>query len=588
MSGWLKSIFPLASRLSTYGRDDFVGDLIAGVIVAIMLVPQGMAYAMLAGLPPQTGLYASTIPLFLYGIFGSSNTLAVGPVAMVSLLVVSGVGELATPGSAEFIGYGLTLALLVGLMQIGMAVMRMGFLVNFISHPVLAGFTSAAAIVIGFSQVKHLLGVKVETGEYPFQLIAGTVAAAGGFNPATLAIGAGSVAALLAIAKGGAALLERLGIGKAIATALSRTGPLIVVASTAALAGILGLDGEAGVSVVGTIPAGLPGLTFPSLNLESLRGLLPLALVITLVGYLESISVAKALAARRREKVDANRELFALGAADIGASLTGGYPVTGGFSRSLVNFTAGARTPVATLVTAVLVAISVTFLTPLFHFIPKAALAAIILVAVAGLVDIRTPVRLWRYSRADATALVITFAAVLGLGIESGILVGVVSTGIMLMWRTSRPHIAEVGRVGTSEHFRNVNRHDVTRTPGLLAFRFDESLSFANAPFLEHWIQERVADRHDIHSVLMIGSGINDIDSSGLEMLESLIRELKTAGVALYFAEFKGPVTDRLIAAGFDPEFLQHHIFLSTHVAVETIADRPLGATRISPVAARP
>ncbi|MGI9516302.1 MAG: SulP family inorganic anion transporter, partial [Pirellulaceae bacterium] len=342
---WLTTISPLASRLAGYRRADFTGDLIAGLIVAIMLVPQAMAYAMLAGLPPQVGLYASIVPLLLYSFFGTSNSLAVGPVAMISLLVVAGVGQLATPGSAEFISLCLTLALLAGVLQILMSVFRLGFLVNFISHPVLVGFTSAAAIVIGFSQVKHLIGVPIESSEYPVITIANTLSSLSQSNLATLAVGIVSIVLLVFFARGLAPLLEKIGLSTSSASTISKIGPLVAVVLGALVVGSLQVHDSANVAVVGEIPAGLPGLTMPDLSMEAIRSLLPLALVITMVGYLESISVARALASRRREKVDANRELFALGMADIGAAFTGGYPVTGGFSRSVVNYSAGVRTP---------------------------------------------------------------------------------------------------------------------------------------------------------------------------------------------------------------------------------------------------
>ncbi len=565
---WLTTISPLAATLSDYRREHFVGDLMAGLVVAIMLVPQAMAYAMLAGLPPEVGLYASLLPLVLYAIFGTSNSLAVGPVAMVSLLVVSGVGELAEPGSTRYLQLCFTLAMLVGVLQIVMALFRFGFLVNFISHPVLVGFTSAAAIVIGFSQLKHLFGVSVATGDYPFQMILNTLREVGAANLTTLAIGLGSCLLLIGFRWGLAPGLQRLGLGKGLATTLAKAGPLAAVAITALLVGIGRWDSQHAVAVVGDIPAGLPRWSWPDFSISTIQSLFPLALVITVVGYLESFSVAKALAGRRRERVDPNRELFALGMADLGAAFTGGYPVTGGFSRSLVNFSAGVRTPLGSVFTALLVGLAVLVLTPLFYFVPKAVLAAIIVVAVAGLIDWQTPLRLWKFSRADAAALWITFGSVLGLGIEQGILIGVASTVLLQMWRMSRPHVAEVGRIGSSEHFRNLLRHDVQSMPGLLALRMDESLNFANAPFLESYVLDQLAARPEIRNVLLISSGINDIDATGLEVLQTITRELQSAGTGFYMSEVKGPVTDRLERAGFDTDFLKTHVFLSTHQAV--------------------
>jgi len=569
---WIKAISPLATTLSSYRRDQFVGDLIAGLIVAIMLVPQAMAYAMLAGLPPQVGLYASIVPLMLYALLGTSNSLAVGPVAMVSLLVFTGVGKLATPGSPEFIGLCLTLALMIGVLQIAMAAFRLGFLVNFISHPVLVGFTSAAAIVIGFSQVKHLIGVAVESGEYPFQSILNTLSNIGNANLTTLAIGVASCLLLILFAYGLAPTLTKFGLAKSTTETIGKLGPLVAVVITAMVVFSGQLHQAHSVTIVGDIPSGLPGLTIPPINLAAIRSLLPLAFVITLVGYTESISVAKALASRKRETIDANRELFALGMADVGAAFTGGYPVTGGFSRSMVNDSAGVRTPLGSVLTAVFVAISVLFLTPLFYYIPAAVLAAIIIVAVAPLVDFKTPWKLWRFSRADAIALMVTFVAVLSTGIETGILLGVAASIVMLMSKMSRPHVAEVGRVGNSEHFRNVDRYDVQMTPGVFAFRVDESLYFANSPFLESYVIECVSGRPDIESVLLICSGINEIDATGLDVLETIHRELKEIGIGFYLSDVKGPVMDRFKLAGFDKSFLREHIFLSTDAAMRTLS----------------
>lgn len=572
----LPLIPPLFKRLSGYSREAFTSDLIAGVIVAIMLVPQAMAYAMLAGLPPQVGLYASIVPLLLYSLFGSSNTLAVGPVAMVSLLVVSGVGELAEPGSPVFISHCLTLALMVGGLQILMSLFRMGFLVNFISHPVLVGFTSAAAIVIGFSQLKHLFGVSVPRGEYPFQLILATLSEIPHANGTTLALGLASILILVVFRRWGMVVGRRAGMSEGLSQTVSKMGPLVAVVLAALIVYLGAFQHSRQVAIVGDIPGGLPRLTWPALEATTLRSLFPLALVITLVGYLESISVAKSLASRRREKVDANRELFALGMADVGAALTGGYPVTGGFSRSMVNDSAGARSPMASIITALLVAVSVAFLTPWFFHIPNAVLAAIIVVAVAGLVDLKTPVKLWKYSRPDSIALMVTFVAVLGLGIETGILAGVTATLVMMMWKTSRPHIAEVGRLGDSEQFRNILRHSTNAHARTLVFRVDESLSFANAPYLELYLVEQVSQRPEIQNILLVGSGINDIDATGIEVLESLIREMQAANIQFWLSDVKGPVIDRLRLSGMKSEFLDQHVFLSAHQAmchIEALSD---------------
>ena len=562
---------PVLRWARTYEREDLVGDLLAGVIVAIMLVPQGMAYALLAGLPPEAGLYASIVPLILYGLLGTSRTLAVGPVAIVSLLVASGLGSLAEPGSAAYVELALTLALLVGVIQAVMGLLRIGFLVNFLSHPVLTGFTSAAAIVIGFSQLKHLLGIEIPRSEHFYEQVLHAGASLGEVNAATLLIGLGGIALLLYFKYGLARHLRQLGIPAGRATPIAKSGPLVVVLAGTVLVWGLGLEDMAGVAVVGAVPAGLPPLTAPTLDLTVWQALLPTALVIGFVGYMESISVAKALAGKRRQKVEANQELIALGVANLGSTFTGGYPVTGGFSRSVVNFAAGANTGLASLITAGLIALTVIFLTPLFTFLPRAILAAIIMVAVAGLVDLKTFRHVWAYNKADAASLIATFLGVLALGVERGILVGVGAAIVLFIWRTSTPHVAVVGRLGESEIYRNVLRHPVEMCDRVVAVRVDESLYFANTKYLEETVLNAVAARPEVDHFILIGTAINFIDASALETLESLIQELKDAGVVLHLAAIKGPVLDRLQAIGFVEHVGTDNIHLSTHEAMRAI-----------------
>lgn len=568
---WVRRASPLAERLATYDRETLFNDLIGGTVVAVMLVPQAMAYAMLAGLPPQVGLYASILPLILYALFGSSNVLAVGPVAMVSLLVASGVGTMATPGSAEYLSLCLTLAAMVGAIQILMAMLKFGFLLNFISHPVIRGFTSAAAIVIAFSQLKHLLGIEVPQTELPYQTIDATLRSLPTTEWATLGIGLGSCGLLLVGSFALTPLLNRLGLSRFWAGILPRFTPLIVVALGVTVISLFQWDATRGVNIVGEIPPGLPRLTMPDFSIDILIKLGPLALVIGLVGFLESYSVAKALAGRRREKVQPNREMVALGIADLGASITGGFPVTGGFSRSVVAESAGVRTPMGSIITAIIVAISVLLLPEYFHNIPRAVLAAIILVAVISLIDFRVPLGLWKFSRPDALAWLVTFVAVLFLGIENGILAGITATAMLLMWRVSRPFVTKVGRITGTEHFRNVDRFKVETHPDVIAFRVDASLIFANAPFVEDYVLGLVADHPDVKSLLLIATGVNDIDATGIELFNSLRLELHDAGVGFYLSDVKGPVTDRLREAGFDETFMNCNLFLNADEAIKKL-----------------
>lgn len=573
----LQRRLPVLQWARTYRRADLLGDLMAGLVVAIMLVPQSMAYALLAGLPPTVGLYASILPLIIYGLLGSSRTLAVGPVAIVSLLVASGLGELAEPGSTPYIQLALTLALLVALIQIGMGVVRLGFVVNFMSHPVLNGFTTAAALVIGFSQLKQLLGIAIPRLDF-FELVVYTAVHLPETNPVTLTLGLGGVAILLYFRYGlGKWLLARQrrrpghSQSKRQNFPLTKSGPLLIVLIGTLLVWALRLPETANVAIVGHVPAGLPPLTQPSFNWHDWQSLLPTALAISFVGYMESIAVAKSLASKRRQKVDADQELLALGLANVGAAFTGGYPVTGGFSRSVVNFDAGAVTGMASLITAVFITFTVVFLTPLFYFLPQAILAAIVLVAVAGLVDISAFRHVWHYNKADAAAYIITFFGVLAFDVEIGILIGVATSMLLFIWRTSKPHVAIVGRLGDSEIYRNVLRHPVQSCPHVLAIRIDESLYFANTRYLEDTVLCLVADRPEVHHVVLIGTAVNFIDASALETLQSLNLELRDARVALHLAAIKGPVMDRLQAIGFVNHLGPDHFHLSTHDAMKAL-----------------
>jgi SulP family sulfate permease len=562
---------PFLDWLVHYRRQDLVGDLMGGVIVAIMLVPQGMAYALLAGLPPQVGLYASILPLVIYGLLGTARTLAVGPVAIVSLLVASSVAPLADAGSAEYLQLALTLAFLVAIIQLIMGVVRLGFLVNFLSHPVVAGFTSSAAIVIGFSQLKHLMGVSIPRTEYFYEQVLYAAEHMLESNVVTLIIGLGGIAILLYFKYGLDKHLKKTGLSESVVVPVSKSGPLVVVLLGTVSVVAFNLYDWAGVKIVGDVPAGLPPITLPVFNLNVWQLLLPTAMAISFVGFMESISVAKSLASKRRQKVDADQELVALGAANIGATFTGGYPVTGGFSRSSVNFAAGANTGLASIITAGLIALTVLFLTPLFYYLPNAMLAAIIMVAVFGLIDVKTFKHVWKYNKADAASMIITFLAVLAVGVETGILVGVAATVLLFVLRASRPHMAEVGRISNTETYRNVERHEVETWPQTVAIRVDESLYFANTKYLEDVVLQMVADKPELKYLVLIGIAVNSIDASALETLESLNQELRDAGVELHLAGFKGPITDRLKAIGFIDHIGPGRVHLSTHDAMKAL-----------------
>ncbi len=526
---------PAFNWLRSYRGGDLSGDLTAGVIVAVMLIPQGMAYATLAGLPPVTGLYASTIPLILYALFGSSRQLAVGPVAIVSLMTLAGVEQLAEPGSAGFAGYALLLALMVGVLQLGLGLVRGGVVVKFMSHAVISGFTSAAAIIIALSQVKNLAGIEVGRHENAFWLLNDVGRNVLEAHLLTVLIGAASIAALV--------LLRRW--NRRI------PGALIVVAVSTAAVYLFGLDAD-GVRIVGDVPSGLPVLSAPDVNFSVARVLLPAALAISFVGYMESIAVAQSIAAREKQRVGPNQELRALGIANLGASFFGGYPVTGGFSRSAVNYQAGARTGLASIITAGLILVTLLLFTDLFYYLPSAVLGAIVVVAVAGLIDVREPLRLYRVRRTDAASLVLTFVATLTIGIELGILVGVAFSLLVFIWRSAHPHAAEMGYLPDENVFRNVRRYPDAQTfPDAVILRIDESLYFANSGFLEDRIRDALSARPDVRWIILDFWSVNDIDAVALETLEELMAQYRISGRRFMFAGVKGPVRDLMLRAGW-------------------------------------
>ncbi|HFC12897.1 MAG TPA: solute carrier 26 family protein [Anaerolineae bacterium] len=560
--------FPIIGFLRTYKREYLSGDLIAGLIVAIMLIPQGMAYALLAGLPPQQGLYASILPVLIYGIFGTSRYLAVGPVAIVSLLTAASIGALAEGGSAEYATLAITLAFLVAIIQFGMGLFRAGFLVNFLSHPVLSGFSSAAAIVIGFSQVKSLLGIKIPRSEHFYEQVVDVFKHLPETNLTTLAIGIAGILVLFYFKKYLGQQLQNRGISEHIAVPITKTAPLLIVVVSAIIVAAFGLHDTANVSIVGDVPAGLPPLSMPSFDMGKWATLLTTALAISFVGYMESISVAKSLASKGREKVDANQELIALGLANFGSTLTGGYPVTGGFSRSLVNYAAGARTTLASIITAILIGLSVVFLTPLFYFIPKTTLAAIIIVAVTGLFDLKTLLKVWPFNKRDAAALIVTFVAVLALGVENGVVIGAVTSLLMFIARTSDPHVAEIGRLPNSPFYRNTKRHETQTWPDVAMLRIDASLYFANTNQLEDAVAEMLINKPKLKHLILVGTAINDVDYTAAEALEEIWRRLRDLGIQLHLAGFKGPVLDRLRCGDLIDHLGQENVHRSTHDAI--------------------
>ncbi len=553
-----------------YGGVTLTNDLVAAAIVTIMLIPQSLAYAMLAGLPPEIGLYASILPIIAYALFGTSRALAVGPVAVISLMTLTAASAVAAPGSAEFIAATLVLALLSGLILIVMGVLRLGFLANLLSHPVVSGFITASGIIIATSQLKSLLGIKA-SGEAMPELITTLIENAKDTNPYTLAIGVIATGFLFWVRKGLKPMLVGFGLAARPADLVAKAGPIVAVALS--ILAVITFDLEAkGVKVVGDIPQSLPPFTVPLFDADLWQRLAVPALLLSIIGFVESVSVAQTLAAKKRQRIVPDQELIGLGAANVAAAFSGGYPVTGGFARSVVNFDAGAETPAAGAFTAVGILLAALFLTPLLASLPIATLAGTIIVAVLSLVDFKTPRAIWHYSKADFAAMAATIAVTLLIGVEPGVMAGVGLSLALFLWRASRPHAAIVGRVPETEHFRNVKRHKVFTDPRILTIRIDESLTYLNARWLEEFVLEEIAAHPKLKHLILMASAVNAIDASALESIEAINHRMADAGVCLHLSEVKGPVMDALERGHFLHD-LTGQVWLSQHEAFEAVLE---------------
>jgi len=560
---------PILTWGAEYTGKTLTNDLIVAGIVTVMLIPQSLAYALLAGLPPQVGLYASMAPLVLYAIFGTSRALAVGPVAVASLMTAAAAATIAAQGTPEYLGATIALAAISGLLLVVLGLLRLGFLANFLSHPVISGFITASAIQIAAGQLAPILGIK-GGGENFVEIVKSMLPNFSGTNPYTAAIGFGSLAFLFWVRKGLKPLLVRLGLKERPADMLAKLGPVVAIAATTAAVWGLGLTAH-GVKIVGTVPKGLPKLALPPFDAGLWTKLLVPALLISIVGYVESISVALTLAAKKRQRVDPDQELIALGVSNVGAAVSGGFPVTGGFARSVVNFEAGAETPAAGAFTAVGIALATLFLTPLLFFLPNATLAATIVVAVLSLMDLGALKRTWTYSKADFAALAATILLTLVEGVEAGLIAGVGLAIFLHLYATSKPHIAIVGQLPGTMTFRNVLRHEKAVTdPGILSLRIDASLYFPNARFIEEKVNEAVAANPEVRHVILECPSMNAIDYSALESLEAINQRLKDGGITLHLSEVKGPVMDRLKRSHL-PEELTGKIHLTHFDAVSSI-----------------
>ena len=581
----LSNYLPIIEVARSYRREDLPHDVVAGVAVGMLTVPQAVAYALLAGLPAQAGLYACLAPMVIHALLSSSRQLIVGPVAIAALMVASTVGQHAAAYSDAYLGITTVLSLQVGLILILLRALQVGGIVNLLSHPVISGFVNGAAVVIIISQLAPLTGIATTSrlDDGALDRMALLVRSVGEVNPTAIALGVGSLLLMAAVRRWGPALVRSgatvAGDGD-VRHALGRTGPVLVtVLGTAVVAGF-GLD----VGVVGSVPAGLPEFTLPLLDARLWWDLAPNAVLIALVAFVESYSIGKTLAARQRRRIDSHQELLALGAANIGASLSGAYPVAGSFSRSSVNYASGARTPASALVCAVIIVLTLLWLTPLFANLPHAVLAAVVIVAVYELADFRSVVRDWRFYRGDVLTHFATFAGVLLAGVEAGLLIGVGISVVLFMRGSARPHIAVVGRLADTPHFRNVKRYEVRTWPHLVAARVDESFYFANADTLESRLAELVDNPEGmpedgdsdggqaVEHLLIIMSAVNFIDTTGLEMLQRLTHRLARRGVAMHLCEIKGPVRDQLEHVAVD-EWLSGRVFQTTDDAFNVLTE---------------
>ena len=567
----LKNLFlrlPAAAWLRDYNTSTFKADMVAGVVVTMMLIPQSLAYALLAGLPAETGLYASIFPLIAYAVFGSSRALSVGPVEVVSLMTMVALSKIVEQGSVDYISAATALALLTGGFLLLMGTFRLGFIANFLSHTVVSGFITASGILIALSQLRHIVGISAHGDTAP-EILRTLAANMTTINGTTAAIVLLVLVFLFWARSGVAPLLTQRGLTQNNAALIAKAAPVIGVVTTIFCVWYWRLDLQ-GVAIVGTIPTGLPRIAMPQISFALIEQLWLPALSIAIIGYVESVSVGKTLAAKKRTNIDTNQELFGLGAANVASAISGGFPVTGGLSRSVVNYDAGAVTQAASIYAAIGIAFASLYLTPALYFLPKATLAATIIVAVLSIVDLAIVRKTWTFSASDFRALMITIIGTLLFGVEAGVLCGVLLSIGLYLYRTSIPHIAEVGLVEGTQHFRNIQRYRVTTNIHVLNLRVDESLFFANASFLETLIYNRIYANDKIAHVVLMCSAINEIDYSTLEVLEMINERLRDQGICLHLSEVKGPVMDTLRYSGLT-EMLSGNIYLTQFDAFQQL-----------------
>ena len=564
----IKGYLPITGWAANYTRKTGINDLVVACIVTIMLIPQSLAYAQLAGLPPEIGLYASMAPLIFYAVFGTSRTLSVGPVAVTSLMTLAAVAPIVAQGTPEYTQAVVIITFIVGCILIILGFLRLGFLANFMSFPVMAGLGTAVGIQIAAGQLSPITGIPSDGGTFLMQSIS-LIKNAEQINLYTAFIGITTVIFLLLVRKYFSNLLIKIGMGKNLASIIAKMGPVIAIIITLLIVSSFGLD-KKGVKIVGVVPTGLPSIALPTFDLILWSKLVTPALLIAIVAYVASISVAQTLAAKKRQHIDPNQELIALGTTNIGSSISGGFPVAGGFSRSIVNFEAGAETPAAGAYTAIGIALVALFLTPLLYFLPSATLGATIFVAVLSMINFKVVKITYDYSKSDGIAMALTIILTLTLGVIAGLIAGIGTSLMMHLYRTSSPHLAVVGQIPGTQHFRNIARHEVETNAEIISLRLDESLYFPNARFLESQINELIVQYPKTKHLILMCTAINTIDASGLESLKAINQRLAESGIVFHLSEVKGPILDNLKKTKFFDE-LKDRIHLSQFDALSSI-----------------
>lgn len=554
--------FPFMQWLNHYNKQDLKSDVIASFIVVALIIPQAMAYALVAGLPPIVGLYASILPIILYAFLGGSSTLSIGPVAILAMMTFAFLSPIFTVGSAEYLQAACLLALLTGIISFLLGIFRFGFLIRLISRPVIHSFIIAAALLIALGQLRFIFDVKLKSDNL-ISFVQSFILNITQINLSTTLIGIICILALIYLPK----ILSKYKLNT-----YSKIIPLILVIISILIHQFAHqtLHFVPNIPSVGVIPSGLPNFQVPEWDWQLVQQLLLPAFLIAMVNFVESITIAEATALQQRKNLNSNQELIAIGVANIGAGLNMGFPVGGSLSRTVVNADAGAKSPFSGVFVGGFIIIISLFLTQTFYYLPLSVLAATIIVSIWRLVKIKPFIDTWRYSKHDGLAMFITFLSVLLIDIATGLMIGVISTFVLLLWKMSRPHIATLGLIAGTQHFRNIQRHKTMTIPQIFSLRVDENLTFLNANSLKHYIIQEVSQNKQLHHVVLNCSSISDIDFSALETLEEINHELIKLNIQLHLTEVKGPVMDKLQQSHFLHE-LSGQVFLTHYQAVQTI-----------------